>query len=75
MAARVYGTLKHWNDERGFGFIRRDDQQPDLFVGAGAFRHAEIEPRAGMKLAFAIGMDRDDRLRAADLVVDEAEAA
>lgn len=25
------GKIKHYNTERGFGFIARDDRQPDLF--------------------------------------------
>lgn len=26
------GTLKKWNDDKGYGFIRRDDGQADVFL-------------------------------------------
>ena len=25
------GMVTHWNDDRGFGFIKRDDGEPDVF--------------------------------------------
>ena len=28
------GTIKTWNDERGFGFIKRDDGEADVFMHA-----------------------------------------
>ena len=41
------GTLKYWNDERGFGFIKSDDGGPDTFVHdlgavAGQYRGATV---------------------------------
>lgn len=34
---RLSGVLRAWNDDRRFGFIGRDDGEPDIFVGGGAF--------------------------------------
>jgi CspA family cold shock protein len=42
MAALV-GDVRFWNVEKGFGFIRRDDGQPDVFVHASALKDAGLE--------------------------------
>lgn len=31
-ATRLAGTVKWFSPEKGYGFIARDDQQPDVFV-------------------------------------------
>ena len=34
---RLEGTLKQWNDPRGFGFITANDDGQDIFVHITAF--------------------------------------
>ena len=55
---RTSGTVKFFNSMKGFGFITRDDGQPDAFV------HISAVERAGIS-----GIDQGDRLEF-DLEVD-----
>jgi len=55
---RTSGTVKFFNAMKGFGFITRDDGQPDAFV------HISAVERAGIS-----GIDQGDRLEF-DLEVD-----
>ena len=47
------GTVKFYNDQKGFGFIAPDDGQKDVFVHATALERAGIQGlREGQKVKF-----------------------
>ena len=47
------GTVKFYNDQKGFGFIQPDDGQKDVFVHATALERAGIQNlREGQKVKF-----------------------
>jgi len=47
------GTVKFYNDQRGYGFIQPDDGQKDVFVHATALERAGILGlREGQKVKF-----------------------
>ena len=56
------GTLKMWNADRGFGFIKDDSGGPDIFLHISALESAGIDPdniRKGERLT----LRRAGRLR------------
>lgn len=49
----ISGTVKFYNDQKGFGFIQPDDGQKDVFVHATALERAGINGlREGQKVKF-----------------------
>jgi CspA family cold shock protein len=52
------GTVKFYNDQRGFGFIQPDDGSKDVFVHATALERAGIRGlREGQKVSFETHTD------------------
>ena len=67
--------LVTWRDGRGFGFIRPDDRDGDVFVPLRAFDRAGLGyPREGMRLSFTVGIDRDGR-PCAEVLDNDADPA
>jgi len=53
------GTVKFFNDQRGFGFIQPDDGGKDVFVHISAVERAGMRAlNEGQKIAFDVVVDR-----------------
>ena len=53
------GTVKFYNDQKGFGFIQPDDGGKDVFVHATALERAGMRGLAeGQKVSFDTAEDR-----------------
>ncbi|MFT5170407.1 MAG: CspA family cold shock protein [Candidatus Marinamargulisbacteria bacterium] len=53
--SKIKGTVKFYNEAKGFGFIERDGG-PDVFVHSSALRGAGIETLLeGQQLEFEVG--------------------
>lgn len=53
------GTVKFYNDQKGFGFITPDDGGKDVFVHATALERAGMSAlREGQKVAYDTEEDR-----------------
>jgi CspA family cold shock protein len=53
------GTVKFYNDQKGFGFITPDDGGKDVFVHATALERAGMQGlREGQKVSFDVQEDR-----------------
>ena len=53
------GTVKWYNDQKGFGFIQPDEGGKDVFVHVSALERAGIRGLAeGQKVAFDTEQDR-----------------
>ncbi len=53
------GTVKFYNDQKGFGFIQPDDGGKDVFVHATALERAGLRSLSeGQKVSFDTQQDR-----------------
>ena len=65
---KATGTVKFFNSMKGFGFIQRDDGQPDAFVHISAVERAGIPTlNEGDRLEFEIEVDRRGKFAAVNL--------
>ena len=65
------GTVKFFNNNKGFGFIEPEGGARDVFVHISAVERAGIsELKDGQKLTFEVETGRDGRENAANLVLD-----
>jgi len=66
---KATGTVKFFNAMKGFGFITRDDGQPDAFVHISAVERSGMRDLAeGDRLEFDIEVDRRGKYSAVNLV-------
>ena len=61
------GTVKFFNDTKGFGFIERGNGEPDVFVHVSAVERAGMDGlREGQKVTFDIVRDNRSGKNAAE---------
>jgi CspA family cold shock protein len=66
---KASGTVKFFNSMKGFGFITRDDGQPDAFVHISAVERSGLSAlNEGDRLEFDIEVDRRGKYSAVNLV-------
>jgi CspA family cold shock protein len=65
---KASGTVKFFNSMKGFGFITRDDGQPDAFVHISAVERSGMSNlNEGDRLEFDIEVDRRGKYSAVNL--------
>jgi cold shock protein len=65
---KATGTVKFFNAMKGFGFIQRDDGQPDAFVHISAVERAGMQNlNEGDRLEFELEVDRRGKYAAVNL--------
>ena len=68
---RTTGSVKFFNDAKGFGFISRDDGQADAFVHISALQRAGMQGLVeGQRLAFDIEVDDRGKFAAVNLAAE-----
>ena len=68
----ITGTVKFYNDQKGFGFIQPDNGDKDVFVHATALERAGLRSLAeGQKVSFDTAEDR----RSGKIAVNNITAA
>lgn len=65
---RFEGTIKTWNDERGFGFIEPTRGDQEIFLHIKAYRSRHGRPTVGQRVSFALELSEDGRKRAREVV-------
>ncbi len=66
--AAANGTVKFFNDMKGFGFVQRDDGGEDVFVHISALERSGMgQVTQGDRLAFDIEIDRRGKYSATNL--------
>lgn len=61
---RFTGTLRDWNDERGFGFIVPDHGGETIFVHVRGYRPGTPRPRPGQRFSFEVEINAEGKKRA-----------
>ena len=65
---RANGTVKFFNDMKGFGFVQRDDGGEDVFVHISSLERSGLGPvQQNDRLSFDIEIDRRGKFSAANL--------
>jgi CspA family cold shock protein len=65
---KATGTVKFFNAMKGFGFIQRDDGQPDAFVHISAVERGGMTSlNEGDRLEFELEVDRRGKMAAVNL--------
>ena len=63
---RRRGTVRMWDDDKGFGFIAPENPGPDVFFHIKALTSRASRPTVGAVVTFRQGTDDKGRLRALD---------
>lgn len=61
---RFEGTIKTWNDERGFGFIAPTQGGQEIFVHVKAFSARGTRPQVGQAVTFEVELNHERKKRA-----------
>ncbi len=70
MTEKLTGTIKFWNERRGYGFIRMDDGR-EIFAHDSQLT-GEWMPNKDDKVEFIMGTGRDGRPAAERIVILDA---
>ena len=64
---RFEGTIKSWNDERGFGFIEPTQGGQEIFVHIKAFNSRAARPQVNQRVTFEVELGPQGKKRAANV--------
>ncbi len=64
------GTLKRWNDDRGFGFLRSDDSQEDIFIHISELKGMSRRPVVGDVIFYQLVVGNDGKSKATNATIN-----
>ncbi|WP_232231849.1 cold shock domain-containing protein [Coleofasciculus chthonoplastes] len=66
------GRLKTWKDERGFGFIKPNDGNKDVFLHISALKGTSRRPKVGDIILYELATDLEGKVRASNASIQGA---
>jgi cold shock CspA family protein len=69
------GTLKQWNEDKGFGFIRPENSKRDVFIHISALKNMSRRPIAGDIISYQIHTGNDGKNRAVNASIEGVATA
>ncbi|MDO8828238.1 excalibur calcium-binding domain-containing protein [Methylophaga sp.] len=66
------GKLARWIEARGFGFIKPETGQGELFIHISAFKNRVRQPVVGDVIFYQVSVDRDGKTRAINARIEGA---
>ena len=70
-----FGTIKHWNDEKGYGFITPDNGEKEIFLHIKAFKKRSHRPEVDQVVSYDTAASEKGRLRAINVQFVEIESS
>jgi cold shock CspA family protein len=64
------GILVRWNDEKGFGFIRKESDKQDVFIHISALAHMSRRPVVGDVIFFDFETEANGKLRVTNAKIE-----
>jgi cold shock CspA family protein len=64
MALRINGTLKNWNEGKGFEFIAPLNGGPDIFVHVSDYPRRGGQAKVGEPISFEVALNKDGKKKA-----------
>lgn len=68
MDTRINGTLKTWNESKGFGFIAPLNGGQDIFVHISDYPKQGGQPKLGEPLSFEVALNSEGKKKAARIL-------
>lgn len=69
------GTLVRWLDDKGYGFIKQDNGEPDIFIHISALKGMSRKPIIGDVIHYQIGFDKSGKTRAINARIEGVSQA
>ena len=67
----IPGTVKFFNDQKGFGFIQPDNGGADMFVHVSALERSGMRSLSeGQKVTYTTAIDKRKGKEAVDMIAD-----
>jgi len=67
---KTKGKLVRWIDKKGFGFIKSESLDKDVFIHISTLKHMTRKPRVGDVILFDVVTDADGKQRAENASIE-----